>query len=61
MKTIVGTCLHCGINIWEELGNKPILPCEVSGCPYETPEEQEHMRLHWMKVQKPGLGGNDFE
>lgn len=37
----VGKCEVCTINLWKECNNRPsVWPCGVTGCPYETPEEQ---------------------
>lgn len=32
-----GKCSNCGINCWDETGEKPaIWPCGLSGCPYPS-------------------------
>lgn len=37
----VGKCSVCTINLWSSTGNKPaIFPCNIEGCPYEKPENQ---------------------
>lgn len=36
----VGECRHCGINLYGQDNRPMIMPCGVSGCPYETAKEQ---------------------
>jgi len=38
----IGKCVVCGINLYAETDNKPhkiAMPCNLEGCPYETPEQ----------------------
>lgn len=37
----VGKCSICTINLWSSTKDKPaIFPCNIEGCPYEKPENQ---------------------
>ena len=36
-----GSCDICGISLWEDNDNKPVIwPCNIQDCPYEDPEQQ---------------------
>jgi hypothetical protein len=59
-----GKCSHCGINLYAETGNQPhkiAMPCNVSGCPFETPEQQQKLRLEDFKIKPAGQGYTYYE
>ena len=54
-----GKCTICGINLYEERDNKPhqiAMPCNLQGCPYETPEQQRALKLSDFAMPPAGKG-----
>jgi len=42
----VGKCEICTINCWSSADGKPVVwPCNIAGCPYEDPEQQNTRSL----------------
>ena len=36
-----GKCAICTINLWSSSADKPVIwPCNIEGCPYEHPSQQ---------------------
>jgi len=58
----VGKCSVCTINLWDASGGEPaVWPCNLEGCPYEKPEEQNrHFSLEFKGQVGSGLGQIDF-
>ena len=62
--TLSGKCAVCGINLYEESGNRPhikAMPCNVKACPYETAESQAHRLQEEMRVLPAGEGMTYYE
>jgi hypothetical protein len=53
----VGKCSICTINLWSNTGGKPVVfPCNIEGCPYEKPENQNrHLGHSLMSATGSGL------
>lgn len=62
--TKTGKCAHCGINVYAETNNRPhqmAMPCNVPGCPYETPEQQRALKLIDFAIPPAGKGVTYYE
>jgi hypothetical protein len=60
----VGKCKVCGINLYAETDNKPhkiAMPCNLGGCPYETPEQQQSADEFWRSLPPAGKGVTYYE
>lgn len=57
-----GSCSVCNINLWSDYDGKPaIMPCNIKGCPYEKPEEQNRDQgLEMFSAIGSGLSQIDF-
>lgn len=56
-----GSCSVCSIALWADTDNKPIIwPCNIEGCPYEKPEDQNPKEgLESFSMVGSGLGQID--
>lgn len=62
--TKIGKCANCGINLYEETSARPhnmAMPCNVSGCPYETPDQQRTLKLIDFAIPLAGKGVTYYE
>lgn len=51
-----GSCPVCAIALWDSTDNEPaIWPCNVAGCPYEKPEEQNRSDFDLFSYMGSGL------
>ena len=57
-------CTICGINLYVETENLPhrmAMPCNVVGCPYESPEHQKALKLSNFSIPPAGRGVTYYE
>lgn len=56
-----GECKHCGINLYGDVKRPMIMPCGVTGCPYETATEQAKNNSFDILVDAFNPGASNYD